>query len=449
MPAPLFRFSFALAALVALGGCEPDRLPTAPTEVDRPVLDLASPLAPTPQALYVDLETSVVLRFSEPMDPTTFEGHFLVRRPDGTPEAGTFTAEGTAVRFTPAQPLQPATRYRVELRGRVKDANGNSIERNGTVVLDDTTLIYRDWLFTEGAYVSPTVQRLFVLDRRGRLWPIDSLQTARETVTEGLGNAPRGVVMAGSRAAAINPSGREVVFYDVVTGVLAARAPIAAGAEFLDASGGTVYTVHPGGKQISVIDAASAAVTRTISLPFFPGEIALSPDGARLYTINQVTGDLVTIDAVSGAVAATLPALIRPPLAGTISVHPTTGRVYVADPGNDVLHVVAPDGTAEVASIGDPGGTEGWRPFRVQATEDALYVAPTGGAAVYRLSLDGALVRTYPLPSVAKGLLILDGGTPLVALSGSEVTVFDTVTGERLRQIDLPGSNPDRVAVVP
>ena len=447
---PALRVPLALAALLlAAAGCEPDRLPTAPTEVDRPLLDRQSPLVPTPGALYVDQGASVVLRFNEPMDPTTFEGHFLVRRPDGTVEEGSYAAEGTSVRFTPSAPLQPATRYAVELRGRVKDANGNSIERNGVVVLDDTTLVYRDWFFTEGAYVSDAVQRLFVLDRRGRLWPVDSLQTAREPLEENLGNAPRGVVVAAGRAASVNPGGREVVFYDVVSGALVGRAAIAAGADFLGASGGTVYAVHPGGKLITVLDAASASVTRTISLAFFPGEIALSPDGARLYTINQVTGDLVTLDAASGAVTATLPALIRPPLAGTMGVHPTTGRVYVADPGNGVVHVVAPDGTAEIASIGDPGGAEGWRPFRVQATEAALYVAPTAGAAVYRLSLDGVLQRTFALPSAAKGFTVLDGGTPLLALSGSEVTVFDTATGETLRTVLLPGSNPDRVVAVP
>lgn len=440
--------AWVLAVGLLASGCNPDRLPPTPVEVDRPLL-ADEVLEPAPGSIMVDPAGRIVVNFSEPMDPESFEGHLLVKDPAGEAATGSIEAQGTAVLFTPEPPLAPATLYSVELRGRIRDANQNSIELNGQPVLDDTTLIYRAWLFTDGSYAAAGAPRSFVLDLRGRLWQVSGLAEVAGTITDGLGTAPRGLAFAAGRVVSLNSRENRAVLYDAQTQALVAALDVPRDPGFVAARGGDAYVVSAAGKAITKIDVANARVAGRIDLDFFPGMIAVSPDGARLYTLDQVTGDLVTLDAATGQVLARLEKAVRTPVTGELLVDPASGRLYVADTRGDRLLAVDPSGSDVVATYGADTVEGPWKPFKLALNDGTLWVVPHGTAALYRMDLAaGTVVQDYAFALPLKGIEVLPGGNPVLVLTGAEALVMDAPTGTVLRSVALVDANPDAAVTV-
>lgn len=97
--------------------------------------------SPAPDASGVPVKTVVRLEFSEPVDPTSITEVDFTR--DGKPEQGRLNEApilgGTVLVFAPARPLSPNSRYRLALRGPIKDLAGNPMDESA-LILDFATL---------------------------------------------------------------------------------------------------------------------------------------------------------------------------------------------------------------------------------------------------------------------------------------------------------------------
>ncbi len=447
------RWNRVLSSLIListlLASCRPDRLPPAPGEVDRPLLAQSDFVQPQPDAIRLDVATTIEVRFNEAMDPRSFENHLLLKIPDGAVLSGSYSAHESAIRFTPAATLDPARLHLIELRGRVRDANGNSIERNGQPVLDDTTLIFNSWFFTSGLYDQGTPTS-FALDTRGRIWTIDGFVTAGDRITEGLGAAPKGLARSNDKIISLNPAARQAVIYDASSGSLAATVAVPQDPLSVTTRGTDAFVVSGRGQTITRIDVPAGTASQQIRLNFFPAAIAVSTDGSRLYTLDQTTGDLAVIDAASGQVSKPSARLIRIPVTGEIGIDPNGGNVVVADTRNARLLVLNPDGTGPIRTFDAAIAPDGiWRPFKLAFSGDNLYVVSQNSAELHLLDLGaGTIIQTYTFENPVKGMEVLAGGNPLLVLSGARLFLVDAETGSILRMVDLPDSNAESVITV-
>ena len=133
-----------------------------------------------------------------------------------------------------------------------------------------------------------------------------------------------------------------------------------------DPAAGTVYVTNGGSATVSVIDAATNAVTATIAVGSDPGAVAVDPTAGTAYVAN-FAGTVSVIDAAANTVTATIAVgsgadgvAVDPPartayvarFAGTVSViDEATGTVTATVPvGADPLGVAA-DPTAHTAYV--------------------------------------------------------------------------------------------------
>ncbi len=155
----------AVAVALALGGlhCLPDREPTAPVEIARPMV---LKIQPEPGSVVVPSTGSVQMVFDDVMDLSSFEGRFFLRDYSGTVVPGTFRGVDTTVLFTPSQALAPSAIFTAALQGGVRDKNGNTIQQESVPVYSDTSTLLSTWFYSEGGYSQNGFTHLYLRDRK-------------------------------------------------------------------------------------------------------------------------------------------------------------------------------------------------------------------------------------------------------------------------------------------
>ena len=96
-------------------------------------MDLVAPalvsLMPAADSTSVPVNTAVIARMSEPLDPASVTAQSFVLRDASHAEVpGAFVLQGNHVRFAPTQALVPNTKYTLALKQGLKDLFGNSFE---------------------------------------------------------------------------------------------------------------------------------------------------------------------------------------------------------------------------------------------------------------------------------------------------------------------------------
>jgi YVTN family beta-propeller protein len=128
---------------------------------------------------------------------------------------------------------------------------------------------------------------------------------------------------------------------DTHSGALVRTAVLRAsgGPLLVDGGSGHIFVLAPGGASVTMLDRRSGLVLRTIPVGQFPVAIALDPRRGRVYVASRDsassfnptnTGSLSVIDARSGAVLRTIPVGVDPM---AVAVDPESGRVFVATRG--------------------------------------------------------------------------------------------------------------------
>lgn len=101
---------------------------------------------PAADATSVPLNTSVLITFSEALDPTTINNQTYTLRRNGTTQvAGTISYVGTTASFKPNSPLSANTNYSAEVTTGIQDLAGNPLQS-----------IY-SWGFTTETLPAPTM----------------------------------------------------------------------------------------------------------------------------------------------------------------------------------------------------------------------------------------------------------------------------------------------------
>jgi hypothetical protein len=242
-------------------------------EQNRPVFEQM--VIPVDSAYAFDRASALTMRFSEKMDPETFPGNFHLWRGElGQDEvSGSFSADGNSVIFKPAQPLAGASEYFTELNARVRDVNGNGIEKDSSFVMSSE-------FFTSGEVFTDSTCEYFVCSgyddrltdfsiKEQLLVPVDVLDLTGfgrqlEIAFSKDGNT---IIMSdyntsNSAISLINPDTYQIE--NRLTVNPGGAAAVKKSAEIV-VSASKAYVVNQSNKLISVVDIAGAAITATIA----------------------------------------------------------------------------------------------------------------------------------------------------------------------------------------
>jgi sugar lactone lactonase YvrE len=411
--------------------CTKDREPTAPTEIQRP-----KSLAITPVAgdLAIPIDAKIDMVFDEPMDLSTFPGHFTLKDLNGNLIDGSFSPNDSIVLFTPFSPLNKSSFYFTELRGRVRDSHRNSIEFNNEPILDDTTLLLSSWFYTEGDYSSGGYYNIYVRDKKdGRIVFLSNLDSVLNPVTSL--SSPEGLALSddGNHLIISNTSKNEVVIASAVDGSILKTIAVAANPTSCVSLGNYAYIVSVNGRVISKINLSTQALENSIALNFYPGKLAISLDGSTLYTYDQVTRDLVLINSDSGAIIKRVKTVVTSIVVGEIRVDAASGNVYICDSKGRKIKVTDPQGNTVQDYLTFGTGVE---PIDIVFyANDAFVLA--GNSAYKFEKLSAASLDTLTFSTGVKSLCVVPSGDIIYVTLATNVAMIDYKTSRVLKEIDL------------
>ncbi|HYE92233.1 MAG TPA: YncE family protein [Terriglobales bacterium] len=123
--------------------------------------------------------------------------------------------------------------------------------------------------------------------------------------------------------------------------------------ESLAATATRVYVTSDTTHTLSIVDAASGAVLKSVAVEAYPGEVAVHPSGSRVYVVQGVYNAIGVHDGVTGARVAriALPKSVYRPY--RVTVDPSGERFYVATAQGPV-YVVDARTNAIVGSVQVP-----------------------------------------------------------------------------------------------
>ena len=433
---------FCVILLLSLtSGCLPDREPTAPTEIDRPVFQSLSPKL---GAMAVNTGSVVKMLFNERMDLESFQDHFVLKDAKGISVRGVFAILDTAVTFAPETPLAQASRYYAVLRGRVRDAQRSSISLNlgGEPILDDATLIDSTWFYTEGKYSKSGFFRLYVRDRQSG--SVRVLGNLDEPIAQlGRFAAPEGMALSsdGNWLYVSSTNSDSVAVINAQQNSITKMLSVGEYPSAMTSIGNYVYVICINGSMVVKINASTQSIEKTFSLGFFPGQLAASQDGGTLYSIDQVTRDLVLINANDGTVVKRVPNGTTQVVKGELNMHSASGKVFVCDARGHRVMTLAPNATAFQTVQTFAGGIE---PLMVAFDASSYFVV--AGKTIYRYDLNSnVLIGSISFTGTVKSVAVLPSYDLLYATVNSNVAIVDIETMTGLREIGLPSSGIESV----
>lgn len=420
-----------LVIILFITGCAEDREPTAPTEIERPK---SLSIIPAPGELIVPLNSKIQMVFDEPMNVSTFEGHFTLKDQDGNIIGGVFSSNDSIVNFIPNSPLDKSTIYFAELKGRVRDANGNSIQINNEPVLDDTTIIMSGWFYSAGDYSDNGFYNVYVRDKKdGRIILVSDLDSVI-TQTTGL-NSPEGLAITqdGNTLVVCNTVKNEVIIADAQNGNVTDTISVSQNPVSCLTYDNYAYILSVNGKALTKINLNTKTIENTFSLSFFPGKLAISPDGSTIYTLDQVRRDLVLIKASDGSIIKRVNSVISNLVLGEIRVDAVTGNVFLCDSKGFKIKVTDSDGNNLQNYLQFTTGVE---PIDVIFYGNELYAV--AGNSIYKVEKPtGSVMDTVSFDTNVKSICIVPSGDIMYATLATKLAVLDFRTFYILNEIDL------------
>ncbi len=446
------------ALLLGIMACNGSRDVPLPVEQVRP--KFSQFVQPVDSAFAYDRNASIRMRFSEPMNPETFSGNFHLWEDElHTSEvAGEFISENSDVLFQPSAPLQKAHEYFTELRARVKDVNGNGIDK-------DTLLVAQAEFITDGDYSEGGFNDVLIsngsndflarvnLDENG-LFKVDTVGDIKgfgRQLEMAFTNDGKYLIMSD-----YNTTGA-IYFFDPDNGYNLVKkiqtnsdgSSVKKSAE-IAVSDQEAYVVNQSTKQISVIDLKTLQPVAVIPLSNTPKGMGITPDGSKLFVGNARSNEVWVVDTQSRAVSSTI----------TIDGFSRCLRVIVSQDGQYVA-VREFNGTkvafldannGKVLNVLDLG-------FKARSGNNSDFT--TYGDYLYTAGSTGELSKiAWASQSVVdqiqdinfQGLDMYRSGEFLFATvrtNNSEVIIINPDNLKILRRITIKGSSPWDVAIRP
>lgn len=407
----------AVVVALALGGlhCLPDREPTAPVEIARPMV---LQIQPGPGSVVVPSGGSIRMVFDDVMDISSFDGRFFLRDFSGAIVPGSFRGEDTTVLFTPSQPLAPSTVFTAELLGGVRDKNGNTIQLESVPVYSDTSTLLSTWFYSEGRYSQNGFSRLYLRDRKEgsvRVFgTFDSLLTTVGGFTnpEGMALSPDGGLLFVS-----NRTASRVDVMNTATNAVVASLGTAAGPSTIVTHGDTAYILcvdASGRAALSKIGIAALDTAARVPLAFPGAKLAISSDGQTLYSLDQARRDLVLFRPGDGSIIRRLAnAVSTSIITGDLVVNPQTGNVYVCNAKGYNVKMTDAAATAFQTVATFPGGAAGSEPVALafDPTGLSLYAVAAGKWIITYEAATNTPSDTLAFDESPKALCIMPSGT--------------------------------------
>jgi sugar lactone lactonase YvrE len=423
--------AFSTLLILLVFGCAEDREPTAPTEIERPK---SLSIIPSTGDLIVPLDSKILMVFDEPMDISTFDGHFTLKDMDGNLIAGIFNASDSIVNFIPNTALQKSTIYYAELKGRIRDANGNSIQVNYEPILDDTTIILSTWFYSAGDYSDNGFYNVYVRDKKdGRIILIDELDSVATQLT-GL-TSPEGLAISedGNTLVICNTNKNEVILANAENCNPTDTFDVATNPTSCITFNNYAYVLSVNGKALTKINLTTKAIENSFVLNFFPGKLAISTDGNTIYTFDQVKRDLVLLNTTDGSIIKRVASVITNLVLGEIKVDAVTGNVYLCDAKGAKIKVTDSNGNGIQNFVQFASGIE---PIDIIFNSSEVYAI--AGNSIYRIDKStGAIQDTISFSTNVKSLCIIPSGDIMYVTLATKIAVIDFKTFYVLNEIDL------------
>lgn len=432
---------FVFVSFIMLNGCMKDWEPSSPTPIDRPSLTAVT--QPGNGELKVASNASLKIFFSAQMDVESFKDRLVFEDNNNNKIAGAYSAEGTAVVFTPSQPLNKNSIYKFTLKGRVRDIYGNSIYHNGNPVLNDTTLLFSGWFYTEGGYSDGGFNRVYSADKT-KIFIVDSLNSPGETIESSGLMTGSAITEDGLYMLVSIGSSNKIDFINLQTKQIESSLNVSANPQMIGVHGNYAYVICVNGKAIEKINLGSKSVEATYPLDFFPGEIALSGDGSKIFTIDQPKKDLVIIDASNGSVITRVAGVVTSFANGKLKAD-ENGKVFICDIKGNKLNIVDANNNLSTAcefTSGGPGNL----------CFDNNYVYAAAGSSVYKLdkqtyTIDSSKVLSFPV--AVKSLTVLPSKDILYVITNSTAYIVDLASFSVLAAINLASTGLQEIVCSP
>ncbi len=292
-------FLITIAALT-LNSCIPDRMPTAPTEIDRPSF---VKIGFDASNLVFPLDQQVKFYFNEAMDLNSFPSNVVVESVSGKID-GTFSygEADTIVVYTPAGNYNPAEFYSVSVKGGVMDVHGNSMLSPNDEDVPETS-----WFFTSGEYSNNGFPLGFIRDKSNRnmIYKIgefneflDSLllpepEDYQTSALEIEKNSDKLFIVS------IKLSDGIVTVVNPDNFTIENQITVGLGPTNIEFGNNKAYVTNASAKSFSVIDLNSLTTetTNVFADDFRPKDVSFSPLSNKLYFYSTTNSDIKVVDA--------------------------------------------------------------------------------------------------------------------------------------------------------
>lgn len=214
-----------------------------------------------------------------------------------------------------------------------------------------------------------------------------------------------------------------------------------------------LYVTNRSDNTVSVIDAATNAVTATVPVGGTPNQLATTPDGTHVYVTNSDSNNVSVLDTRTNNVVTTIPVGGNP--AG-IAITPDGTKAYVANVNDNTVSVIevttnavtatiVVSGKAPIGAAVTPDGKHVYVGNIVSATVSVIDTATNTETAT--VSLGGI---TNPFAAAVtpdgKNVYVAGGGSGTVSVINTATnTVATTITG--FSTVDDVAISPDGTKV--
>jgi len=302
-----------LFSVFLIFSCNESRVVEPPVEQKRPTFSKI--IEPLDSSFAYSISAPIKMQFSELMDISTFPNNFILWEDSAKTISvpGAFSTTGTEVVFTPDNNLLEAHQYYTELKSRVKDVNGNGIEK-------DTALVSKSEFFTSGKYSEKFSPEFYVISGSEDLMVKTSVkeQLLEADTVLNLNSFGRQLEMAftldGSKIIMTdyNTSNSGIYFIDPDTYKITKKltsngdkGDIKKSAEIVMATN-FAYVVNQSSKVLSTVNLSTEEITAALELPGTPKGMAISPDQTKIYIGSTSNNQIWVIDVATNSVEKTL-----------------------------------------------------------------------------------------------------------------------------------------------
>jgi Bacterial Ig-like domain len=287
-----------LALIVS--SCIPDRMPTAPEEIERPIF---AQIEIGESNLAVPLNNQIRMYFNEAMDLNSFPANVIVESVSGKIEGSFSYGEAdTVVIYTPLTSYKAAEYYMVSLKGGVRDTHGNSM-----ISPNEEDVPITGWFFTSGEYSNNGYPLAFIRDKSNRnmIYKVGELNVFLDSL---LLPAPEDYQTSALEVEK-NSDKLFIVNLKLTDGLVTVIDPgnfsiikeitVGLGPTNIEFSNEKGYVTNSSAKSFSVIDLISLTTETTFIFPddFRPKDVSYSSLNNNLYFYNTVNSDLKIVNA--------------------------------------------------------------------------------------------------------------------------------------------------------